>query len=66
LNIVNAVDWTGLTTVDRREDAPYKYGNRYFKILEPVYESGEKVGVTYRNLKCAHPNHCYMVEPIPR
>ena len=66
LNIVDAVDWTGLTTKDLTENESYKYGNRYFKILEPVYDNGKKVDVTYRTLKCAHPHHCYMVEPIPR
>ena len=66
LSIENAVDWTGLKTESSSENEQYKYGNRYFKILEPVYNQDEVVDVTYRHLKCAHPHHCYMVEPIPR
>ena len=62
LLIEDAVDWTGLRTHHSADNEPYKYGNRYFKILEP----DNKGGVAYRVLKNAHPNHCYMVEPIPR
>lgn len=65
LSIVDAVDWTGLKTHHLRDNVPYKYGNRYFKILEPYTKDGEK-GICYRVLKDAHPKHCYMVEPIPR
>lgn len=62
LSIEEAVDYTGMETVDKTEDGNFKYGNRYFKILEP----DGKGGVGYRNLKNAHPKHCYIVEPIPK
>lgn len=62
LSIEEAVDYTGMTTVDKTEDDAFKYGNRYFKILEPDNNGG----VCLRNLKDAHPKHCYIVEPIPR
>lgn len=32
LSIEQAVDWTGLTTLEQVDDKPYKYGNRYFKL----------------------------------
>lgn len=78
LSIENAVDWTGLTTHHSYDNESYKYGNRYFKILE---QSGKQKEVKYgennesiltyndfgyRVLKDAHPHHCYMVEPVPR
>lgn len=58
-----AVDWTGLKTASPNEDeVSYKYGNRYFKILE----TDEEKNISYRLLKTAHPRHTYYVEPIPR
>ena len=66
LHITDAVDWTGLKTLHDEDNEPYKYGNRYFKILEPVFEGDTVTSAKYRLLKNAHPHHCYMVEPIPR
>lgn len=66
LSIEDAVDWTGLKTLHDEDNEPYKYGNRYFKILEPVFENGTVTSAKYRLLKNAHPHHCYMVEPIPK
>lgn len=78
LLIEDAVDWTGLTTFRDEDNIPYKYGNRYFTITEGVdntklVTSTEVDGQTinfyepaYRNLKIAHPNHTYLIEPIPR
>lgn len=73
LSIPDAVDWTGLKTYEKADNEPYKYGKRYFKILEqtekreiPLSEgSFMLMDFEYRNLKNAHPNHCYIVEPIP-
>jgi len=31
LKLENAVDWCGLTTYEKDDDRPFKYGNRYFK-----------------------------------
>lgn len=75
LSIEDAVDWTGLTTHHIADNEPYKYSNRYFKILEQGAEHTNGANppvplgyydVEYRLLKNAHPNHCYIVEPIPR
>lgn len=63
LRIDQAVDWTGLKTLDKSEDTEYKYGTRYFKILE---NKNDSYSPYFRNLKEAHPNHTYIVEPIPR
>lgn len=66
LSIENAVDWTMLKPLDQRETEPYKYGNRYFKILERTSKNENGYYNTgYRLLKKAHPQHCYIVEPIP-
>ena len=78
LTIPQAVDWTGLTTQNPEDNSDYKYGNRYFKrknINEKVVketlttESGEKIDIyemNYATLGNQHPNHAYIVEPIPR
>ena len=79
LTIEQAVDWTGLTTYKKDDNDKFKYGEKYFKIIEPRPEnlettSGCIYGPTedwnfapfFRDLKCAHPNHTYIVEPIPR
>lgn len=80
MSIENAVDWTGLRTHYEEDEIPYKYGNRYFRILE---QTGEKIEIPlnddeedgetisyndfeFRTLKGSHPRHCYLVEPIPR
>ena len=34
LTIEQAVDWTGLTTFYPEDNVPYKYGDKYFKIIE--------------------------------
>lgn len=31
LKLENAVDWCGLTTYEKDDDRPFRYGNRYFK-----------------------------------
>lgn len=71
LTIEQAVDWTGLTTFNKDDDEPYKYGNRYFKILEKTNTVTGAYGLSwnecgYRILKKAHPRHCYIAEPIPK
>lgn len=74
LTIDQAVDWTGLKTRDRDDSVPYKYGTRYFTIAEApaldISQDGDfnpKVyQPTYRELKNAHPTHCYIAEPIPQ
>lgn len=78
LTIEQAVDWTGLTTYDIDDNEPYKYGDKYFKIIEPQEENLKKQSCCLtspedwnfnpyiRDLGCAHPKHTYIVEPIPR
>lgn len=78
LTIEQAVDWTGLTTYLKDDNSKFKYGDRYFKIIEPQPENLQKGNVSFtgadiwnfepyfRSLTCAHPNHTYIVEPIPR
>lgn len=65
LTIEQAVDWTGLKTQNVDDNKNYKYGNRYFTILEPPTEENSVVP-NYRHLKFGHPKHTYLVEPIPR
>ena len=68
LDIEQAVDWTGLRTINKEDNGLYKYGTRYFSILEKK-DSPSTISdyiPTYKELKCAHPNHCYIVEPIPQ
>lgn len=78
LTIEQAVDWTGLTTYFKSDNDKYKYGEKYFKIIEAQAENLEKNSCNYpdptewnfepsfKDLGCAHPNHTYIVEPIPR
>lgn len=80
LTIEQAVDWTGLKTFKPEDNEKYKYGTRYFTIAEPNKDNqglvwGEvkedentdwKFEPSYRQLKSSHPNHAYIVEPIPR
>lgn len=76
LTIEQAVDWTGLTTLFKEDNEKYKYGDRYFKLLEPQESNKEKstffsidtwdFSANLRNLKCSHPAHTYIVEPIPK
>lgn len=63
LRIDQAVDWTGLKTLNKAEDKEYRYGTHYFKILE---NKNNEYSPHLRNLKESHPKHTYMVEPIPR
>ena len=78
LTIDQAVDWTGLKTYNKDDNEEYRYGNRYFTILEPNLNN-ENLDSTdendlkkwnyepvYKNLTSAHPKHTYLVEPIPR
>ena len=81
LTIDQAVDWTGLKTYNKDDNEEYRYGNRYFTILESnsnnLDENGKIINIddnietwdyepVYKNLMGAHPKHSYMVEPIPR
>lgn len=74
LKLENAVDWTGLKPEDESDEEQYKYGKRYFKMVE--YELNEKVtnenidtveyGINKKLLKEQHPDFAYIVQPIPR
>ena len=68
LTIEQAVDWTGLKTFNKENEDEYKYGTKYFSILEKKNnpQTIQDYIPTYRELKGGHPNHCYMVEPIPQ
>lgn len=78
LTIEQAVDWTGLTTFYPEDNVPYKYGDKYFKIIETSKDNNGQDSCDFQNidswhfepdfrdLKCAHPKHTYIVEPIPR
>lgn len=80
LSIEQAVDWCGLETYHREDNEEYKYGNRYFTILEnnPNNEGKDTTKPSWwyekewdyspyeRKLGAAAPRHCYYVEPIPR
>lgn len=80
LTIEQAVDWCGLETYHREDNDKYKYGNRYFTILEmnpdnagkdPIkpswyYEGDWNYEPFERRLGASSPRHCYYVEPIPR
>lgn len=59
-----AIDWIGLKTYNKDDNETYKYGTKYFTIIEPPADDSYEP--TYRELKFAHPNHCYVVEPIPQ
>lgn len=64
LTIEQAVDWTGLKTYRKEDDDKFKYGTRYFHIIENNSEDSYKP--EFKNLKDCHPNHAYIVEPIPQ
>jgi hypothetical protein len=78
LTIEQAVDWTGLTTYNRDDNEKFKYGDKYFQIIEPQPKNLEQsegcfaapdtwnFNPYFRKLGCAHPKHTYIVEPIPR
>lgn len=78
LTIEQAVDWTGLTTLFPEDNEPYKYGDKYFKIIETSKDNQGQNSCDFSNpeswnfepdfreLGCAHPKHTYIVEPIPR
>lgn len=70
-----AVDWTGLTTYlgkdseeGIKENQQFKYGNRYFRLLKTNTQNIEQTFKKpyYELLNEKHPNHCYLVEPIPK
>lgn len=72
LTIPEAVDWTGLKPYNLNDEKEYKYGNKYFKLpsLELPGEGTNK-GNRFKkfvamDLKDKHPNHTYIVEPIPK
>lgn len=65
LNLVNAVDWTGLKTFEDGENEDFKYGEKYFKRIITTQDSSGFKTPSYTNLE-THPRHCYMAEPIPR
>lgn len=71
LTIEEAVDWTHMKTANIHDEQSYKYGNRYFKILEKSFKIQGQKGLSWfgrneRLLKKAHPRHCYIIEPIPK
>ena len=53
------------TESPNEEELNFKYGTRYFKILDTKVENGKTI-IVKKHLKTAHPNHAYYVEPIPR
>lgn len=67
LSIEQAVDWTGLRTRDKDDNAPFKYGTRYVSIIEANgNDSSNPVAPSFRKLKNSHPEYIYVAEPIPR
>lgn len=80
LSIEQAVDWCGLETYHKEDNKDYKYGGRYFTILENSlknegkdqskpswwYEEEWDYKPFERRLGAAAPRHCYYVEPIPK
>lgn len=70
LPVSMAVDLTGLKTQNSDEEIAYKYGNRYFKMLIPAATfASDEIEVTepqYMELGKKHPNHTFLVEPIPK
>lgn len=68
LPIPCAVDWTNMKTAAVNEDEiMYKYGNRYFKLLETDEDPETELTIPKTKLlKNSHPKHTYYVEPIPR
>ena len=75
LSIQQAVDWADLkidypllNTKDEKgntiDDTTYKYGTKYFtQVYEP--DVGD-INPQYSLKGLNHPNHCYLVEPIPQ
>lgn len=67
LSIPQAVDWTGLKTLEPDEDSLYKYGKRYYKKLKMMLdEDTGAASYEYIPLGEQHPHHAYIVEPIPK
>lgn len=76
LTIEQAVDWCGMKTYKEPDELEYKYGNRYFTILQNTISNMGKdwkkdsedwnYGVQAQLLGKSHPRHTYYVEPIPR
>lgn len=64
LDIKDAVDWLGLLPQEVSDEEKYKYGTKYFKIIEPPQD--DTLDPHYRELNFAHPKHCYIAEPIPQ
>lgn len=68
LTITQAVDWAELKVEDpftqriTTDDIDYKYGTKYFTIEDGINNNKPKYTMEGLN----HPNHCYMVEPIPQ
>lgn len=69
LSIQQAVDWANLKidypllNNDVSEET-YKYGTKYFtQVGEP---KGDNLEPSYAMNGLSHPNHCYLVEPIPQ
>lgn len=78
LTIPQAVDWCGMRPYKQGDEKKFKYGKKYFTILErssnitsdwkKIIENNENwdYDIKERNLGKAHPHHAYYVEPIPR
>lgn len=68
LPISMAIDLTGLKTQDKNDDISYKYGNKYFKITSSAAQlnADEIMEPLYEELGNKHPNHAFVVEPIPK
>lgn len=72
LTIQEAVDWTGLKPYNIEDEKEYKYGRKYFKL--PSFEMVDSVNneeprykkFIAKDLGEIHPNHTYIVEPIPK
>lgn len=76
LTIEQAVDWCGMKTYDQLDEEKYKYGNRYFTLLQSKVSNIGKdwtkdnkdwdYRIQSQLLGKTHPRHAYYVEPIPR
>lgn len=64
LTLDQAVDWTGLKTYNEGDNNLYKYGAKYFTILQKA-ENNNEIDIQAKELKMSHPSHAYIVEPIP-
>lgn len=72
LTLQQAVDWANLKIdypiLDKENnitDNYYKYGTKYFtQVLPP--ENDDDMKPIYKMEGLNHPNHCYLVEPIPQ